>query len=107
MVNPTAALSVTRQCDLLDLPRSSFYHVPKPVSDEELELMALIDRCHTKLPFYGSRRIKDWLADEGHIVNRKRIQRLMRTMGITALYPKQSSASRTGRTGSIPTCFGI
>ena len=61
-----------------------------PVTAEALNLMALIDRCHLKYPFYGSRRIRDWLEDQGHRVNRKRIQRLMRTMGITALYPKQN-----------------
>ncbi len=58
MVDRKESLSITRQCDLLDLPRSTFYHVPKPVSDEELALMALIDRCHLKHPFYGSRRIR-------------------------------------------------
>lgn len=89
MVNRSEPLSITRQCELLDIPRSTFYHVPQPVSEEDLELMQLIDRCHTELPFYGSRRIKDWLKDEGHVVNRKRIQRLMRTMGIVAVYPKQ------------------
>jgi hypothetical protein len=47
---------------------------PKPVSDEELELMALIDRCHLKHPFYGSRRIHDWLEDQGHRVNRKNVR---------------------------------
>lgn len=89
MVNPSESLSISRQCELLDLPRSTFYHVPQPVSGEDLDLMKLIDRCHTELPFYGSRRIKDWLEDEGHTVNRKRIQRLMRTMGVVAVYPKQ------------------
>ena len=54
-----------RQCELLDLPRSTFYHVPQPVSEEDLELMRLIDRCHMELPFYGSRRIRGWLKDEG------------------------------------------
>jgi len=88
-VNPSESLPITRQCELLDLPRSTFYHAPQQVSERDLELMGLIDRCHTELPFYGSRRIKDWLKDEGHTVNRKRIQRLMRTMGIVALYPKQ------------------
>lgn len=88
-MNPSESLPITRQCELLDLPRSTFYHVPQQVSERDLELMRLIDRCHTELPFYGSRRIKDWLKDEGHLVNRKRIQRLMRTMGIVALYPKQ------------------
>ena len=90
MVDRTDPLPVTRQCALLDLPRSSFYHLPKPVTDEELELMRLIDRCHLKHPYYGSRRIRDWLEDEGHRVNRKRVQRLMRTMSLAALYPKRN-----------------
>lgn len=88
-MNPSESLSITRQCELLDVPRSTYYHVQQPVSDEDLELMQLVDRCHLELPFYGSRRIKDWLQDEDHTVSRKRIQRLMRTMGIVALYPKQ------------------
>ncbi|WP_419643008.1 IS3 family transposase [Thiolapillus sp.] len=90
MVDRKEPLPVARQCELLELPRSTFYHVPKPVSDEELELMRLIDRCHLKYPFYGSRRIRDWLEDQGHRINRKRIQRLMRTMGLAALYPKRN-----------------
>ena len=90
MVDRTQPLPVTRQCALLDLPRSTFYHLPKPVTDEELELMRLIDRCHLEHPYYGSRRIRDWLEDEGHQVNRKRVQRLMRTMGLAALYPKRN-----------------
>ena len=90
MVDRKDPVPVTRQCALLELPRSTFYHIPKPVTDEELELMALIDRCHLKYPFYGTRRIRDWLDDQGHTVNRKRIQRLMRTMGIAALYPKRN-----------------
>jgi putative transposase len=83
-------LPVRRQCSLLALPRSTFYHILQPVSDEELALMALIDRCHLKYPFYGSRRIRDWLGDHGHTVNRKHVQRLMRTMGLAALYPKRN-----------------
>jgi len=90
MVDRKDPLPVTRQCKLLDLPRSTFYHVPEPVSDEELELMALIDRCHLQHPFYGSRRLRDWLEDRGHVVNRKRIQRLMRTMDLVAQYPKRN-----------------
>ncbi len=87
MVKRTDPLPVKRQCELLDLPRSTFYHVPKPVSERELELMRLIDHCHLKYPFYGSRRIRDWLEDEGHFVNRKMVQRLMRTMDLVARYP--------------------
>ena len=90
LVDRMDPLPVSRQCALIDLPRSTFYHVPKPVADQELELMRLIDRCHLELPFYGSRRIRDWLEDEGLLVNRKRVQRLMKTMGITASYPKRN-----------------
>jgi putative transposase len=90
MVDRKDPLPVTRQCALLDLPRSTFYHVSKPVSGEELELMALIDRCHLQHPFYGSRRIRDWLEDQGHRVNRKKVRRLMRTMDLTAQYPKRN-----------------
>ena len=90
MVDRTDPSPVSRQCALLDLPRSTFYHVPQPVTEEELELMALIDRCHLEHPYYGSRRIRDWLEDEGRWVNRKRVQRLMRTMGLAALYPKRN-----------------
>jgi putative transposase len=60
------------------------------VSDAELELMAIIDRCHLQHPFYGSRRIRDWLEDQGHQVSRKKIQRMMRTMGLVAQYPKRN-----------------
>jgi putative transposase len=90
MVTRTEPLSIIRQCELLDLPRSTFYHVPEPVSEADLALMKLIDHCHMELPFYGSRRIVDWLGDEGYLVNRKRVQRLMRTMGIVAVYPKKN-----------------
>lgn len=90
MVKRTEPLPITRQCELLDLPRSTFYHVSQPVSPVELDLMKRIDHCHMKYPFYGSRRIRDWLADEGHLVNRKCVQRLMCTMGIVAVYPKRN-----------------
>lgn len=90
MVDRSHPLPVSRQCALLELPRSTFYHVARPVSEAELELMTLIDRCHLEHPFYGSRRIRDWLEDEGHQVNRKRVRRLMRTMGLAALYPKRN-----------------
>ena len=66
MVTRSEPLSIIRQCDLLDLPRSTFHHVPKPIAEADLELMKLIDLCHTELPFYGSRVMIDWLSDEGH-----------------------------------------
>lgn len=84
-------LSITRQCHLLDLARSTFYYAAQPVSKDELELMKLIDQCYLELPFYGTRRVKDWLLDKHSlIVNRKRIQRLRRLMAIETLYPKRN-----------------
>lgn len=84
-------LPIKTQCKLLDIPRSSFYHVPAPVSEADLKLMKLIDQCYIDLPYYGTRRIKGWLLDEhGLTVNRKRIQRLRRMMGIETLYPKRN-----------------
>ena len=85
-MNRSEALSIARQCERLDLPRSTFYHVPLPVNDDELKLMRLIDECHLKLPFYGARRIRGGLTDRDLIVNRKRIQRLMRTMGLAEIF---------------------
>jgi putative transposase len=93
MVARKDALPVKRQCQLLDLPRSTFYHVPEPVSEAELALMKLIDQCHLKHPYFGSRRVRDWLEDRGHQVNRKRVQRLMRTMGLVAVYPKRKRSN--------------
>ena len=96
MIDRTHALPVTRQCQLLNLNRSSVYYQPRGIPDEDLRLMRRIDEMHLKRPFYGSRRIRDWLQDEGFAVNRKRVQRLMRQMGITALYPK-ANTSRPGK----------
>ena len=105
IVDRTEPLPATRQRELLNLPRPTFSHMPKPVSEEALELMKLIDRCHLKHPYYGSRHIRDWLADEGYRVNRKRVQRLMHTMGLVALYPKRNSVSPTRRTRFIRICL--
>ena len=88
MINRDADLPITRQCELLSLNRSTVYYQLQDVSEMDLKLMRRIDEMHLKRPFYGSRRIRDWLQDEGYDVNRKRVQRLMRQMGIRALYPK-------------------
>ena len=92
MIDREHALAVTRQCQLLDLNRSTVYYQGRPVSEDDLVLMRRIDEMHLQRPFYGSRRIRDWLQDEGHSVNRKRVQRLMRQMGIVALYPRRRTS---------------
>ena len=88
MINRDADLPITRQCELLSLNRSTVYYRLQDVPEMDLKLMRRIDEMHLKRPFYGSRRIRDWLQDEGYDINRKRVQRLMRQMGIRALYPK-------------------
>jgi putative transposase len=81
-------LSVSQQCELLGLSRSSFYYEPATESAENLALMARIDREYTAHPFRGSRGMTAWLRREGQEINRKRVQRLMRLMGLEAVYPK-------------------
>jgi putative transposase len=85
-------LSKIRRCELLGVSRSSAYYRPEPICEEDLTLMRLIDEIHLRLPFYGSRRIRDELEDLGHTINRKRIQRLMHQMGLRALYPRQRTS---------------
>jgi putative transposase len=81
-------IPVVRQCELLSLPRSSFYYRPGGEDEYSLTLMRLIDEEFTRHPFYGARRMKAWLRAQGHRVNRKRVSRLMRLMGLVPIYPK-------------------
>jgi putative transposase len=86
------SLSMKQQCKLLNISRSGLYYKPKGVSEEDLEHMNLIDRQYLSTPFYGARKIASCLKREGHLVNRKRVRRLMRLMGLKAIYrrPKTS-----------------
>ena len=83
-----AQLSLRRQCQLLGLARSSFYYEARPESQADLLLMRLLDEQYTRTPFYGIRRMTAWLQQQGHQVNHKRVQRLLRLMGLEAIYPK-------------------
>jgi len=89
MIEPKhPVLSVRRQCDLLDLARSGLYYKVRGESSENLGLMRLIDEAYTRRPFYGVERMTAWLRREGHMVNPKRVRRLMRLMGLEAIYAK-------------------
>ena len=92
-------LSIARQCALLGVARSSLYYRPREASGESLALMQAMDRQYLDTPFYGSRRMKVWLAREGRCVSRKRVQRLMRIMGLRAIYrsPRTSRSAREPR----------
>jgi len=85
-------LSLTRQCNLLDINRSSVYYKPRPIRAEDLEIMKLIDEQYMKRPVCGSRSMRDHLEKQGYKVNRKRVQRLMRLMGLEAIYPKPKTS---------------
>lgn len=86
--NSHAELSIRRQCDLLGLNRSTLYYELAGESELNLLLMRLLDEQYTKTPFYGWRRMTACLHRHGYKVNHKRVQRLMRTMGLYAIYPK-------------------
>jgi putative transposase len=94
MIDADHELSLTRQAELLALSRSSLYYQPVPVSDADLALMRRIDELHLELPFAGSRLLRDLLQGEGHAIGRKRVRRLMRTMGISAIYRRQNTSRR-------------
>src|SRR5450755_4133340 len=79
-----AEISIRRQCQLLGANRSGLYYEPLGESEENLQLMRLLDEQYTRTPFYGSRRMVEWLATQGFEVNRKRVARLMEGMGIEA-----------------------
>jgi putative transposase len=88
MVERQGPLSLRRQGVLLGVSRAALYYRPVKVAPYALELMALIDRQYLRTPFYGSRRMTVWLQAQSHMVNRKRVQRLMQRMGLEAIYQR-------------------
>jgi putative transposase len=85
-------VSVSRQCELLGLARASYYRTATPETAENLELMRIIDEEYTRHPFLGSRGMKKYLRREGYRVNRKRVQRLMRLMGLASIAPQKRTS---------------
>jgi putative transposase len=84
-----SSISISRQCDLIGLSRTGYYYDPRPESSENLRLMRLIDEKYTTHPFLGVEKVTHWLRSEkGCPVNPKRVRRLMRLMGLMAVYPK-------------------
>ena len=94
-------MSIRRQCELLGLNRSSWYYEPAGETAENLALMRRLDEQYMATPFYGSRKLAEVLG-----VNRKRVQRLMRLMGLEAIYPRPRTTLRVGNTGLIRICCG-
>ncbi len=88
MIDKGEKLPVTQQCDLLGINRSGIYYTPAPLSAKDMGLMRQIDEIHLAYPFYGSRKIRNELWAKGYDIGRDRVRRLMRRMGIEALYVK-------------------
>ena len=89
------SLSIVRQCRLVSVARSSFYYEARGESPENLRLMRQIDEQFLETPFYGTRQMTRWLLREGETVGRKRVRRLMRLLGLQAIYrPAPSEPSR-------------
>lgn len=88
-------ISINRQCELLNISKGALYYEPRPIDPFNLYLMDLIDKQHTKTPFYGSRRLTACLQNKEDLnVNRKRVKRLMKLMRIEAIYPKPKTTRR-------------
>jgi len=87
-----STLSISAQCRLLEIPRASFYYRPTGVSAQDLLLLRLLDEQYLVTPFYGSRRMMHSLRLLGFPVGRKRVQRLMQTMGLRAVYPRPKTS---------------
>lgn len=94
MIDRTAALPVTQQCQILQLSRSMVYRPQRELSEVDLALMRRIDALHLEYPFLGSRQLRDCLRLEGHRIGRKRVRRLMRVMGIEAIYRRKNTSKR-------------
>ncbi len=99
MIDPMhAQISIARQCELINLSRSSYYRSITieigTETPENLEYMRLIDEEYTRRPFYGSRKLRDYLRRLGHNMNRKRVQRLMRIMGLVSVAPKPNTSKK-------------
>lgn len=81
-------ISIVKQCDLLGISRSGYYYSPRPETPENLAIMRLMDEQYLKTPFYGARRMQAYINNQGYAANVKRIRRLLRLMGLEAIYPK-------------------
>ena len=96
MVERTAKISLNRQLNLLGISKGSFYYVHKAESEENLTLMRLMDEHYMEHPYKGVLQMHDFLSGVGYHANEKRVRRLLRKMGIEAIYPKKN-LSRLGK----------
>ena len=107
MIKPNKSkLSVARQCELLEISRSAYYYNPLPEDEEELKIKRMIDKIFIELPFKGSRRIIDDLKAAGVEIGRDKVRRMMREMGIEAIYPKKRLNTKNKAHKTYPYLLG-
>ena len=94
-ISENEQLSVRKQCNLIGISRGAFYYEPKGEKEENLKIMRLMDEEHLEHPTHGVLQMQDFLYTQGHVVNIKRVRRLLRKMGIMAIYP-QKNLSKLG-----------
>ena len=97
-----AQLSIRTQCRALDLPRSTAYYIPMPVDPDEVRQRRKLDRLYTRYPFFGVERMTDALRKTGESVGTDRVRRLLRDMGLCAVYPKPRTSVPNGNAGRFP-----
>ena len=102
MVEPRPEISMRRQAELLRVNRSGLYYESAPADEEELSVMRRLDELHLVHPFYGSRKLALELRSEGVLINRKRVQRLMRLMGIVAMVPRPNTSKPAPENKTYP-----
>ena len=102
LVDPAnTEISVSRQCELLGLNRSSYYYQYRGISDRVETIMRLIDERYTECPCEGSRRIMKWLERQGYKVTREQVKYLMKKMGLQAIYPKPNTSAKSRQEHSV------
>ena len=103
LIDPSSSdLSVSRQCELVGLSRSSYYYEPVPETEENLNIMRIIDERHMEKPSYGVMKMTDYLRNKGFIINYKLIRRLMRLMGLESILPKPRTTICNPTNGKRP-----
>lgn len=95
-------LTILKQCELLEIARSTAYYQLQGATDEDIKLMNLIDEQYTETPFYGSRKMKHHLRNSGYNINRKRVQRLMKKLGLEAIYCKPNLSKPNSKHKKFP-----
>lgn len=102
MIEANPAISMQRQCELVCIHRSGLYYRPVPECEENLRIMRLLDEQYLKTPFYGIRRLTEWLRRQGFNVNRKRVKRLMHLMGWQTFYRKPNTSWKNKMNAIFP-----